>query len=387
MFKLAERIKQLPPYLFKEIDQKKKEIAAKGVDIIDLGIGDPDLPTPPKIVEAMVQAIRDPANHHYPSYSGMDDFKTAIAKWYEDRFSVKLDPETEVIALIGAKEGIAHIALAFINPGDLALIPAPAYPVYNSGTLFAGGRPYLLPLLKENNFLPDFASIPEEATRTAKMIWLNYPNNPTAAVADRDFFEAVVKFAHKYQIIVCHDLTYSEIAFDEYKPMSLLEINGARDIGIEFHSLSKSFNMTGWRIGFAVGSREAIKGLGSIKSNIDSGLFQAIQVAGIEALRANKENILEIKKTYARRRDIMVKGLRDSGFKVNPPRATFYLWVPVPNSYTSVNLATRLLQEAGVVVTPGNGFGYPGEGYIRLALTKDESRLLEAIERIKNIGL
>ena len=387
MFKLAERIKQLPPYLFKEIDQKKKEIAAKGVDIIDLGIGDPDLPTPPKIVEAMVQAIRDPANHHYPSYSGMDDFKTAIAKWYEDRFSVKLDPETEVIALIGAKEGIAHIALAFINPGDLALIPAPAYPVYNSGTLFAGGRPYLLPLLKENNFLPDLASIPEEATRTAKMIWLNYPNNPTAAVADRDFFEAVVKFAHKYQIIVCHDLTYSEIAFDEYKPMSLLEINGARDIGIEFHSLSKSFNMTGWRIGFAVGSREAIKGLGSIKSNIDSGLFQAIQVAGIEALRANKENILEIKKTYARRRDIMVKGLRDSGFKVNPPRATFYLWVPVPNSYTSVNLATRLLQEAGVVVTPGNGFGYPGEGYIRLALTKDESRLLEAIERIKNIGL
>jgi LL-diaminopimelate aminotransferase len=387
MFKLAERIKQLPPYLFKEIDQKKKEIAAKGVDIIDLGIGDPDLPTPPKIVEAMVQAVRDPANHHYPPYSGMDDFKTAIAKWYEDRFSVKLDPETEVIALIGAKEGIAHIALAFINPGDLALIPAPAYPVYNSGTLFAGGRPYLLPLLKENNYLPDLASIPEEATRTAKMIWLNYPNNPTAAVADRDFFEAVVKFAHKYQIIVCHDLTYSEIAFDEYKPMSLLEINGARDIGIEFHSLSKSFNMTGWRIGFAVGSREAIKGLGSIKSNIDSGLFQAIQVAGIEALRANKENILEIKKTYARRRDIMVEGLRDSGFKVNPPRATFYLWVPVPNSYTSVNLATRLLQEAGVVVTPGNGFGYPGEGYIRLALTKDESRLLEAIERIKNIGL
>ena len=387
MFKLAERIKQLPPYLFKEIDQKKKEIAAKGVDIIDLGIGDPDLPTPPKIVEAMVQAIRDPANHHYPSYSGMDDFKTAIAKWYEDRFSVKLDPETEVIALIGAKEGIAHIALAFINPGDLALIPAPAYPVYNSGTLFAGGRPYLLPLLKENNYLPDLASIPEEATRTAKMIWLNYPNNPTAAVANRDFFEAVVKFAHKYQIIVCHDLTYSEIAFDEYKPMSLLEINGARDIGIEFHSLSKSFNMTGWRIGFAVGSREAIKGLGSIKSNIDSGLFQAIQVAGIEALRANKENILEIKKIYARRRDIMVKGLRDSGFKVNPPRATFYLWVPVPNSYTSVNLATRLLQEAGVVVTPGNGFGYPGEGYIRLALTKDESRLLEATERIKSIGL
>ena len=387
MFKLAERIKQLPPYLFKEIDQKKKEIAAKGVDIIDLGIGDPDLPTPPKIVEAMVQAIRDPANHHYPSYSGMDDFKAAIAEWYKERFSISLDPESETIALIGAKEGIAHIPLAFINPGDLALIPTPAYPVYNIGTLFAGGRPYFLPLLKENNFLPDLASISDGVARKAKIIWLNYPNNPTAAVADKGFFESMVEFAHTYNIMVCHDLTYSEITFDEYKPMSLLEIQGARDICIEFHSLSKSFNMTGWRIGFAVGNKEAIKGLGSIKSNIDSGLFQAIPVAGIEALRANKENILEIKKTYARRRDIMVKGLRDSGFKVNPPKATFYLWVPVPHPYTSVDLATRLLQEAGVVVTPGNGFGYPGEGYIRLALTQNESRLLEATERIKSIGL
>ena len=350
-------------------------------------MGDPDLPTPPKIIEAMIRAVQDPSNHHYPSYSGMDDFKAAIAEWYEERFSISLDPKSETIALIGAKEGIAHISLAFINPGDLALIPTPAYPVYNIGTLFAGGRPYFVPLIKENDFLPDLASISDEVARKAKIIWLNYPNNPTAAVADKGFFESVVEFAHRYNIMVCHDLTYSEITFDEYKPMSLLEIQGARDICIEFHSLSKSFNMTGWRIGFAVGNKEAIMGLGSIKSNVDSGLFQAIQLAGIEALRANRECILEIKKIYASRRDIMVKGLRESGFKVNPPKATFYLWVPVPHPYTSVDLATRLLEEAGVVVTPGNGFGDPGEGYIRLALTQNESRLLEATERIKSIGL
>jgi len=387
MFKLAERIKQLPPYLFKEIDQKKKEIAAKGVDIIDLGIGDPDLPTPPNIIEAMVQAVREPANHHYPSYSGMEDFKIAIAKWYETRFSVKLDPASEVIALIGAKEGIANFSLAFLNPGDYALIPAPAYPVYNSGTHFAGGRPYVLPLYKENNFLPDLASIPDEIAHTATILWLNYPNNPTAAVADRHFFEDVVTFARTYHIIVCNDLTYSEIAFDGYKPMSLLEIKGAKDIGIEFHSLSKTFNMTGWRIGFAVGNSDAINGLGAIKSNIDSGIFQAIQVAGVEALRAVEESSPAIRKIYTRRRDIMVSGLRDTGFTVSPSKATFYLWVPVPDPYTSVDFTTRLLEEAGVVVTPGNGFGDPGEGYIRLALTKDESRLIEAIERIKNIGI
>jgi LL-diaminopimelate aminotransferase len=387
MFQLAERIKQLPPYLFKEIDQKKKAIAAKGVDIIDLGIGDPDLPTPPHIIEAMVQAVREPANHHYPSYSGMEDFKIAIAKWYEERFSVTLDPESEVIALIGAKEGIANFSLAFLNPGDCALIPAPAYPVYTSGTHFAGGRPYVLPLYKENNFLPDLASVPEEIAHTATILWLNYPNNPTTAVADRHFFEEVVTFAHTYHIMVCNDLTYSEIAFDGYKPMSLLEIEGARDIGIEFHSLSKTFNMTGWRIGFAVGSSEAIKGLGAIKSNIDSGVFQAIQVAGVEALRAVEVNSGAMQTIYTRRRDIMVNGLRECGFTVNPPKATFYLWVAVPDAYTSVDFTTKLLEKAGVVVTPGNGFGDPGEGYIRLALTKDESRLVEAIERIKNTGI
>ncbi len=357
------------------------------MDIIDLGVGDPDLPTPPKIIEAMLEAVRDPANHRYPSYSGMGDFRAAIAEWYEERFSVGVDAETEVIALIGAKEGIAHISLAFINPGDLALIPTPAYPVYNIGTLFAGGKPYFVPLFKENGFLLDLASIPDKVASKAKMMWLNYPNNPTAAVADQGFFESVVDFARRYNVIVCHDLTYSEISFDGYRPMSLLEVEGAKDVTIEFHSLSKSFNMTGWRIGFAIGNREAIRGLSLIKSNVDSGLFQAIQIAGITALRSARDSIAEIRKIYARRRDIMVKGLRDAGFQVVPPKATFYLWVPVPHPYNSVELTARLLTEVGVVVAPGNGFGHPGEGYIRLALTQDDNRLLEATERIKAIRL
>jgi LL-diaminopimelate aminotransferase len=387
MFTLAERIKKLPPYLFKAIDQKKRAIAAKGVDIIDLGIGDPDLPTPPHIIEAMIQAVRDPAHHHYPSYSGMMDFKIAIAKWYQDRFSVTLDPESEIIALIGAKEGIANFSLAFLNPGDYALIPSPAYPVYNSGTQFAEGKPIIVPLYEENNFLPDLTSISGEAAQKAAILWLNYPNNPTAAVAERNFFEEVVAFAHTHHIIVCNDLTYSEIAFDGYKPMSLLEVKGAKEIGIEFHSLSKTFNMTGWRIGFAVGNKDAVQGLGAIKSNVDSGIFQAAQVAGIEALRTVKESSAVVQTMYAKRRDIMVKGLKECGFTVKPPKATFYLWVPVPDSYTSMDFTTRLLEEAGIVVTPGNGFGDPGEGYIRIALTRDESRLLEAIERIHKIRI
>jgi len=387
MFKQAERISQLPPYLFKEIDEKKKRMMQKGMDIIDLGIGDPDLPTPPHIIEAMAVALKDPANHRYPSYSGMEEFRYAIAEWYLHRFSVNLDPDSEVLVLIGAKEGIAHLSLAFIDPGDIALIPTPAYPVYHSGTLFAGGKPYFLPLHAKNGFLPDLTTVPSDVAEMAKMLWVNYPNNPTAAVAERGFFEELVTFARRYGILVCHDLTYSEIAFDGSKPMSLLEIDGAKDMCIEFHSLSKTFNMTGWRIAFAVGNREAIQGLGSIKSNLDSGVFQAIQRAGIEALTSHQNSIYEIGKVYERRRNIMVKGLNDSGFELHPPKATFYLWVPVPHPYTSVHLATRLLEEAGVVVTPGNGFGSAGDGYIRIALTQDEKRLSEAVERIHRVGL
>jgi LL-diaminopimelate aminotransferase len=387
MFELAERVATLPPYLFKEIDEKKRDLERQGADIIDLGVGDPDLPTPSKIIEAMRSAVRDPATHHYPAYSGSGDFKEAIAEWYRDRFSVILDPDTEVLSLIGAKEGIAHIHLAFLNPGDLALIPTPGYPVYNIGTLFADGVSYSLPLVRENGFLPELDSIPEETARKAKILWLNYPNNPTTGVANREFFEAVVAFAHNYEVMVCNDLTYSEIAFDGYRPPSLLEIEGAKEVAVEFHSLSKSFNMTGWRIGFAVGNKEAVTGLGTVKSNLDSGVFQAIQRAGVVALRESQDSIREIQKIYAIRRDIVVNGLRDAGFVLDAPKATFYLWVPIPQPYTSTSLATKLLTEAGVVVTPGNGFGFPGEGYVRLALTQDESRLLEAAERIKQVGL
>jgi LL-diaminopimelate aminotransferase len=387
MFKQAKRLSQLPPYLFKEIDEKKRQMIRKGVDIIDLGIGDPDIPTPQHIIDTMATAVKDPANHRYPSYSGMAEFRCEIAEWYQRRFSVKVDPDNEVIILIGAKEGIAHISLAFIDPGDIALTPTPAYPVYHIGTLFAGGIPHFMPLYEENGFYPDLTAIPSELADKAKVIWINYPNNPTAAVAGKDFFESIVAFAHRYGIVVCHDLTYSEIAFDGYKPMSILEVDDAKDVSIEFHSLSKTFNMTGWRVGFAVGNREVIQGLGAIKSNLDSGVFQAIQIAGISALKSNQEGILEMIKVYERRRDIMVKGLLDSGFTVNIPKATFYLWVPVPKPYTSIDLAARLLNEAGVVVTPGNGFGPAGEGYIRIALTQNEKRLSEAVERVRKVGL
>jgi len=386
MFEFTERLKKLPPYLFKEIDQKKRELEASGVDMIDLGVGDPDLPTPSNIVEEMISAVQDPATHHYPAYSGSVDFKEAVAEWYQQRFSVELDLETEILSLIGAKEGIAHMHLAFINPGDLALVPTPAYPVYAIGTLFADGNPYFMPLLKENGFLPDLSAIPEDIAGKAKMMWLNYPNNPTAAVAEPEFFEAVVSFARTYGILVCHDLSYSEIAFDGYKPPSFLQVEGAKDVGIEFHSLSKSYNMTGWRIGFAVGNKDAVSGLGTVKSNLDSGVFQAVQRAGIEALRVNRESVKEMQGIYAGRRDIVVEGLRTAGLTVDTPQATFYVWIPVPAPYTSATFAAKLLTQAGVVVTPGNGFGEPGEGYVRVALTQDERRLKEATERIRRIG-
>ena len=382
IFEKAERLKRLPPYLFRDIDRKKAEVMARGVDIIDLGVGDPDLSTPGHIVEAMKSAVGDPDNHRYPSYSGMNDFKYAVAEWYERRFGVELDPETEVVSLIGSKEGIAHLPLAFINPGDVALIPSPAYPVYHIATMFAGGESSFMPLVAENNFLPDLDSIPTEVAERARLMFINYPNNPTAAVADHGFFDQVVKFGRKYRILVCHDAAYTEMAFDGYRPPSFLEADRARDVGLEFHSLSKTYNMTGWRIGFAAGNKELIDGLGIIKSNIDSGVFQAIQVAGIKALRDDQSCVEEMAQVYSRRRDLMVKGLREAGFELESPKATFYLWIKVPEGYTSAQLTTQWL-EKGVVVTPGNGFGEPGEGYVRVALTQKRERLEEAIERIK----
>ena len=383
----AERLKRLPPYLFKEIDRQKEEVRAKGVDIIDLGVGDPDLPTPPHIIEALQGAAADPANHRYPSYSGMAEFNAATARWYTQRFNVDLDPGQEVVTLIGSKEGIAHVPLAFIDPGDIALVASPGYPVYHIGTQFAGGEPYFMDLLKENEFLPDLEAISPEIAQKAKMMFINYPNNPTAAVATKDFFESVVSFANEYNVIVCHDAAYSEMAFDGYRPMSFLEIEGAKSVGIEFHSLSKTYNMTGWRIGFAVGRADLISALGQVKSNIDSGAFQAVQIAGIAALEGDQACVEEMRQTYAERRDILLAGLLSMGLSVEEPRATFYLWVEVPHGYTSAGFASLLLTEAGIVTTPGNGFGTAGEGYVRLALTVDRERIREAVERIKGIGL
>jgi LL-diaminopimelate aminotransferase len=386
MFDKAERLKRLPPYLFKEIDRKKAEVRAKGVDIIDLGIGDPDLPTPSHIIEAMQEAVVDPPNHRYPSYSGMLEYRTAVAEWYQRRFKVTLDPEKEVLALIGSKEGIAHMPLSFIDPGDVSLVPTPAYPVYNTATIFAGGESFFMPLTEENHFLPDLEVIPEDVTRKAKLLFINYPNNPTAAVADVKFFEKVVSFARQNKILVCHDAAYSEVAYDGYQPPSFLQAEGAMDVGVEFHSLSKTYNMTGWRIGFVVGNREAIDGLGAIKSNVDSGVFQAIQKAAIKALSHDQSCVKEIMEVYTRRRDLMVEGLKKAGFDLDSPKASFYLWVKVPHGYTSAQLATRLL-EKGVVVTPGNGFGEPGEGYFRIALTQKRDRLAEALDRIRSVQL
>jgi len=385
IFRKADRLGRLPPYLFKEIDRKKSEVMARGVDIIDLGVGDPDLPTPPHIIEALKRAVDEPANHRYPTYSGMGDFKEVVAKWYEERFGVKLDSETEVVSLIGSKEGLAHFPLAFVNPGELALVPTPAYPVYHIAVLFAGGESFFMPLLRENNFLPDLDAIPGETASRARIMFINYPNNPTSAVADLGFFSRVVEFARENEILVCHDAAYTEMAFDGFRAPSFLEAEGAMEVGVEFHSLSKTYNMTGWRIGFAVGNSKAIEGLGAIKSNIDSGVFQAVQLAGIEAIRGDQSCVREMAQVYTKRRDLMVKGLRDAGFDVESPKATFYLWVRVPEGHTSTEVATRLLEDAGLVVTPGNGFGEPGEGYFRIALTQKRERLAEAVERIKAV--
>src|SRR4030043_865084 len=382
---MAKRIDQIPPYLFAEIDKKKEEMRKKGIDLIDLGIGDPDLPTPQSIIERLKKAAENPKNHRYPSYEGMIEFRQAVAHWYERRFGVQLNPGTEVLSLIGSKEGMPNIPLAFVNPGDIVLVPSPGYPVYRVSTLFAGGTPFFLPLRKENGFLPILSEIPDTIANKQKLLFINYPNNPTSAIAEKPFFEEVVAFAQRYQIIVCHDAAYSEIAFDGYQPLSFLEAAGAKEGGIEFHSLSKTFNMTGWRIGFAVGHPEILSGLGRVKTNIDSGLFQAIQEAGIEALNHLDTPLPEIIKIYESRRDVMVKGLREMGLEVDRPKATFYLWIQVPRGYTSAQFAKLLLEREGIVVTPGNGFGEEGEGYIRMALTVDEKRLKEAIERLKRI--
>ena len=385
--KIAQRIQTIPPYLFAEIDKKKEEAIKKGIDIINLGIGDPDQPTPNNIIEKLRESVKDPKTHDYPPYAGTAEFRQAVALWYKNRFGVNLDPDKEIMALIGSKEGIAHIFLAFIDPGDFSLIPDPAYPVYKTGTLFANGFPYIMPLLEENNFLPDLDKIDEEIAKRAKLIFINYPNNPTSAIADKNFFEKVVKFAKKYDILVCHDLAYSEMTFDGYKANSFLEVDGAKEVGIEFHSLSKIYNMTGWRLGFAVGNEEAISALSIIKTNIDSGAFKAIQQAGLEALTGPQDNIEKMNKIYTGRRNVVINGLNKLGWNLKPTKATFYIWLPTLNKMSSMEFSNLLLEKTGIIVTPGIGYGEYGEGYVRIALTVDEKRLEEALERIKKSGI
>ncbi len=381
----AKRIEKLPPYLFATISRKIAEKRAQGVDVISFAIGDPDLPTPDHILGALAEASQDPANHRYPETDGLPELREAIAAWYERRFGVTLDPQREVLPLIGSKEGIGHIALCFIDPGDVALVPDPGYPVYAVGTMFAGGEPYYLPLREENGFLPDLESVPEEVIRRARLLWLNYPNNPTGAVADIEFFERAAAFARRHGLAVLHDGPYSEVAFDGYQPPSFLQAAGAREVGIEFHSLSKSYNMTGWRIGMAVGNAEIIDALMRVKSNLDSGIPQAIQRMAIAALEGPQDCIAEHNQVYQRRRDRLVAALSGLGLRVRPSQASLYLWARVPDGATSMEFATRLLDEAGVVVTPGVGYGPSGEGYIRLSLTLADDQLEEGVRRLERL--
>ena len=383
----AARLEKLPPYLFAEIDKKKREVAARGVDIISLGIGDPDLPTAPHIVSALQEAATRPANHRYPDYEGLFTFRKAATDWYKSRFNVTLDPEKEAVSLIGSKEGIAHIPLAFVNPGDVVLVPDPGYPVYNIGTIFSDGEPYFMPLRKEDGFLPDLKAIPEAVAQRAVLMWIGYPNNPTSAIAPKEFFTEVIRFAEKHDIIVCHDNAYSEVYYEGKKTLSFLEVDGAKEVGLEFHSLSKTYNMTGWRLGFAVGNSTLIDGLGKIKTNVDSGVFQAVQEAGIAALTGDQRAVEDMRRICQERRDILIRGLRSIGLACTPPQATFYVWAEVPKGYTSASLTSKILEETGVVVTPGNGFGAAGEGYIRFSLTVDTDRLREAVARLQKLRL
>ena len=380
----ADRMSNLPPYLFARIDEMKAEQQKKGVDIIDLGVGDPDLPTPDHIVRSLCKAAKNPANHHYPSYAGMPAYRSAVAGWYKKRFNVPLDAGKEVLALMGSKDGIAHIAEAFVNRGDYVLAPSPGYPVYRTGTLFAEGKVHEMPLIRENGFIPVLDDIPKKVARRSKLMYINYPNNPTAAVAPAGFYREVVDYAREHDIIVVSDNAYSEIAFDGYSAPSFLETDGAMEVGIEMHSLSKTYNMTGWRIGMAVGNAEILSGLGRVKTNVDSGVFNAVQEAAITALSGPQDCVKDACTVYEERRDVLIAGLRDLGFDVPSPKATFYVWLPVDDC---MSFAATLLNEAGIVATPGVGFGASGEGYVRFAITRPVARIKEAIERMRRLDL
>ena len=380
--KISKRAKNLPPYLFVEISKKIAEKKASGEDVISFAIGDPDIPTPSHIIDRLCQAAQQPENHRYPESEGLLELRRTIADWYQRRFGVSLDPDTEVLPLLGSKEGIGHMAFCFVDPGDTVLVPDPGYPVYSVGTLLAGGRPYYVPLLDRNDYLPELDKIPKDVLEKSTLIWLNYPNNPTSAVADIDFFDKVVNFALQNNILVCHDGPYSEVAYDGYRPVSFLQAKDSKGVGVEFHSLSKTYNMTGWRIGMAVGNPTMIDALKRLKSNLDSGIPQAIQYAAIEALTGPQDCIDEHNALYQRRRDLVVEVLNGMGLKVKPPQASLYVWARVPNGYTSVEFANDLLEKVSVVVTPGIGYGKHGEGYVRVSLTLNDASLVKGLSRL-----
>ncbi len=378
----AKRIENLPPYLFAEIDRKIAAKRAEGVDVISLGIGDPIEPTPPHIIDVLIKEASNPENHRYPSYYGLPSFRQAISDWYKRRFNLSFDPETQILPLIGSKEGVAHISVAYVDPGDIVLVPDPGYPVYNSGTILAGGKSYFMPLLAENNFLPDLDAIPEDVAKRAKLMFLNYPNNPTGAAAGPGFFEKVVSFAKKYEILVAHDFPYSEITYDGYEAPSFLSTPGAVDVGVEFHSLSKTYNMTGWRIGWVLGNAEAIEALSRVKSNIDSGIFNAIQKAGIVALEGPQSCVKDMCDIYARRRSIVISAFEKMGLEVTPCTGTIFVWAKVPPGHTSASFAELVLDKAGVVISPGAAYGPSGEGYIRVTLAVRDDELKAALDRM-----
>ena len=382
--KFASRIEKLQPYFFMEITRTIARKRAEGIDVITFGIGDPDLPTPGHILDRLWETAQEPSNHRYPESDGLLEYREAVAKWYKRRFGLSLDPNKEVIPVIGSKEGIGHVPLCFIDPGDVALVPDPGYPTYSAGTMFAGGECYWMPLLEENGWLPDLDAIPEQVAQKAKIMWLNYPNNPTAAVAELDYFDRVVQFAKRYDIAVLHDAAYTEVAYDGYKPVSILQAKDAMDVCMEFHSLSKTYNMTGWRIGMAVGNAQMIDALMRVKSNMDSGIPQAVQYAAIEALNGPQDCIEEHNSVYQRRRDKIVQALNQIGLHVQPSKASLFLWVRLPEGYTSGQFASILLEELDIVVTPGAGYGKYGEGYIRLSLTLPDDQLERALERLSS---
>lgn len=379
----AKRIDKLPPYLFAEIDRKVKAAEARGADIISFGVGDPDLPTPPHVVEALAEAARDTATHRYPSYTGLPEFRSSIASWYERRFGVRMDADAQVQPLVGSKEGIFHLPVAFIDPGDVALIPDPGYPVYETGTILAGGEAVLLPLTAANDFKPDLTSIPAETLSGARVLWLNYPSNPTAACVDVSFFESAIAFCRQHDLLLCHDAAYTEVTFDGYVAPSVLEVDGAMDCAIEFHTLSKTYNMTGWRIGWVAGAPHAIEAIKRLKTNIDSGIFDAVQRAGIAALDGPQDYLESCVDTYRHRRDLLCDGLKSMGIIVEPPKGSIYVWVPVPEGHTSESFTTHLLDAYDIVVAPGNGYGPSGEGFVRFSLTLPDDRLEEGVERLR----